>query len=111
VERAPVTHKQRLTRLTVASIAFAVGAVVIIVLAVRMYLLPAYEAWRQADPRQRDLLSASSALLLAVVLVVLLLLLIAAFGVRRYFFPGPSPQRTKTPVIDAWAEAGRRAKG
>lgn len=103
-------NKHRLNRLLVASVAFTIGATTVIVLAVRMYLLPAYNAWKQADPRQRDLLSASSALLLAVVLVVLLLLLIAAFGVRRYFFPGPSARRTRTRYVDAWAEAGRRAR-
>lgn len=103
-------NKQRLIRLLVATAAFVLGAATVIFLTVRMYLLPAYHAWRRADPRQRDLLSASSALLLALVLVLLLLLLVAAFGVRRYFFPGPSSQRTRTRYIDAWTEAGRRAR-
>lgn len=102
-------NKQRLIRLLVATAAFVLGAATVIFLTVRMYLLPAYHAWRQADPRQRDLLSASSALLLAVVLVVLLLLLVAAFGIRRYFFPPPQSRRTRTKYVDAWAEAGRRA--
>lgn len=98
--------RHRATRLLVASAAFSIGAGAIILLVVRLYLLPAYAAWRNAPPAQRELLSASSLLLLAIVLILLLLLLVTAFGVRRYFFP--PAVRTRTPYVDAWAEAGRR---
>jgi H+/Cl- antiporter ClcA len=108
VQHPGTVRRHRMTRFLIATLAFTLGAGVVIVLAVRMYLLPAYEAWRSADPQQRDLISASSALLLALVLVVLLLLLVAAFGIRRFFFPQPPSQRTQTRYIDAWAEAGRR---
>lgn len=107
--RSPGQH-HRVTRLLVASTAFSIGAAAVILLAVRMYLLPAYAAWRNAPPAQRELLSASSLLLMSLVLVVLLLLLVAAFGVRRFFFPPPPTRRTTTPYVDAWAEAGRRAR-
>jgi H+/Cl- antiporter ClcA len=103
-------NRQRITRLLVAGVVFAGGAIALMVLVARLYLLPAYAAWRNAPPAQRDVLSASSALLLALVLVILLLLLIAAFGVRRYFFPPPPTDRTVTPYVDAWAKAGRRAR-
>lgn len=93
----------------VAAAAFLIGSAAVIVIVVRGYLRPAYEAWAKADPQQRSLLSASSTLLLAVVLVVLLLLLITAFGVRRYFqFGQQSSERTSTPYVDAWAESARR---
>lgn len=108
--RPDATHRQRLIRLFVATGAFMVGAAVVLVMVIRGYLLPAYEAWSAADPRQRSMLSASSALLLSVVLVVLFVLLIAVFGVRRYFFPTPRMERTKTDYVDAWAESARRAK-
>jgi hypothetical protein len=110
VARISTPNRHRVTRLLVAAAAFSIGAGAIILLSVRMYLLPAYQAWRDAGPRQRELLSASSLLLMAVVLVVLLLLLVTAFGVRRYFYPTPPLQRTKTDYVDAWAEAGRRAR-
>jgi hypothetical protein len=110
VPQLSTPNRHRITRLLVASAAFTIGAGAIIILTARMYLLPAYHAWRDAGPRQRELLSASSMLLMAVVLVVLLLLLVAAFGVRRYFFPTPPSQRTKTDYVDAWAEAGKRAR-
>jgi type II secretory pathway component PulF len=105
-----VTHRHRLLRLAAATLAFVTGATVLIVLVVRAYLLPAYEAWRQAGPHQRALLSASSTLLLAVMLLVLLLLLTAAFGVRRYFHRSAERHRVRTRHTDAWAESARRAR-
>ncbi|HRK31810.1 MAG TPA: hypothetical protein PLD59_12085 [Tepidisphaeraceae bacterium] len=107
----PPVDRPRILRLLVASIAFLIGAALIIVIVTRGYLRPAYEAWRTADPQQRSLLSASSILLLAVVLVVLLLLLITAFGVRRFFhFHQHGGKQVNTPYIDAWAESARRMK-
>jgi H+/Cl- antiporter ClcA len=102
------THKQRILRLTVASLVFLAGSTAIIILVFRGYLGPAYEAWRKATPQQKHLLSASSTLLLAVVLVVLLLLLIALFGVRRYFHFHQMRSRSKTEYVDAWAESAKR---
>lgn len=103
-------HRHRLTRLLAASSAFMIGAAAVIWLAWRLYLLPAYIAWRDASPQQRNLLSASSMLLLALVLIVLLLLLLAAFGVRRFFFRSPLSGRSKTDYVDAWEESGRRMR-
>ena len=102
-------NRQRAIRLLVASVAFILASAAMIVIVFRGYLKPAYEAWRQADPQQRSLLSASSTLLLAVVLVLVLLLLITAFGVRRFFHLGRhGPDRAKTHYVDAWSESARR---
>ena len=50
------------------------------------------------------------ALLFALVLVILISGLILTFRIGRFFFPRPSGPRVQTKHVDAWAEAGKRAK-
>jgi type II secretory pathway component PulF len=88
--------------------AFAVG----IVFLSTYYLLPALEAFTQAqragDQTGKKAISATSALLLSVILIILLSGLILTFRVGRFFFPRQSPPRTRTKYVDIWTESGKR---
>ena len=74
------------------------------------YLFPALTAAMTATRPQRQQMAAEAWLLLAVMLVILVSGLILTFRIGRLFFPGPTPKRTQTRYVDAWAEAGRRAE-
>ena len=90
--------------------AFLLGFAVLIALVARYYLLPAADAARAADEQGRRQLSAFSTLLLAVVLFTVFVGLALAFRVRRFFFPRPTPPRTRTEHVDAWTESARRLR-
>ena len=73
------------------------------------YLFPAMAAAQHATHSQRREMAAHALLLMAVMLVILLCGLLLTFRIGRFFFPRPTPKRTRTQYVDAWAEAGRRA--
>jgi hypothetical protein len=88
--------------------AFAVGIVFLSI----YYLLPALDAFLQADRtgdvRGKMAIRATSALLLSIILIILLAGLLLTFRIGRLFFPRQSPPRTKTKYVDIWAESGKR---
>jgi hypothetical protein len=90
--------------------AFLVGTAALIVILSHFYLLPAMEAAKNADTSGKRQLSASAALLLCVVLFVLAVGVLLVFRVRRMFTSSGTETREKTDYIDAWKEAGRRAR-
>ncbi|MCS7034418.1 MAG: hypothetical protein NZ561_10575 [Phycisphaerae bacterium] len=96
-------------RLAIAALAFLSGATALLVIVAGVYLLPAYDAYRDANQRERSLLAASSTLLLAVVLVLLLVMLVAALGLRN-IVSRDERGRTNTRYVDAWQESARRTK-
>jgi hypothetical protein len=53
-------------------------------------------------------MAAEALLLMCVLLIILLVGLLISFRISRFFFPRPTDVRTRTKVVDAWAEAGKR---
>jgi hypothetical protein len=88
--------------------AFSIGIIFLSV----YYLLPALDAFLQADRigdhRGKMAIRATSALLLSVILVILLAGVLLTFRIGRLFFPRPRPPRTKTTYVDAWSESAKR---
>lgn len=101
---------QRPFRTPWSLLAFLLAYVVLLIVLSRVYLIPALQVIGSATEKERRLLSAHSLLLLAVVLFILGVGLVLTFRIGRFFFPRPTPTRTQTRYVDAWAEAGRRAK-
>lgn len=93
-----------------ALLVFLASYVVLLIVVSRLYLIPAMKALADATDSEKKLLSAHSLLLLAVILFILGVGMVLTFRVGRFFFPLPTPRRTQTRYIDAWAEAGKRAK-
>jgi hypothetical protein len=93
-----------------ATVLYLASFSVLIVIVANYFLFPAIIASHGADASGRRQLSAVSALLLAVVLTVLLIGLLLAFRIHRFFFPRGERNFVKTEYVDAWAEAGKRAK-
>jgi hypothetical protein len=89
---------------------FLLGFVLLLVLVSRAYLMPALSAAGDLGitPQERGHLAAYSTLLLVVVLLILAIGLMMTMRVRRFFVRESRP--TQTQYVDAWAEAGRRAK-
>jgi hypothetical protein len=100
----------RLGRSLWAMVAFLVGFAVLITFVSYYFLFPAMEAAANASPNQKRQLMAYSRLLLAIVLFILVSGLFLFFRIGRFFFPRATIVREKTQYIDAWSEAGRRAK-
>jgi hypothetical protein len=75
------------------------------------FLIPGMVAAHDATPGQKRQLQAFSRLLLAIVLVILSVSILLIFRVRRFFFPRKTnPGLPKTEYVDAWTEAGKRAR-
>ena len=72
------------------------------------FLLPAAAAAHGSDPASRKLLVAVSWMVLLILLLSLFTLFVVLFRPGRMFLPRKSSPRTRTPYVDAWAEAGRR---
>jgi len=89
---------------------FLVFFALLIVFVSNYYLLPALSASQSATQPARAHLRAEAALVLSILLVILFCGLVLMFKVHRFFLPGPKAPRTQTKYVDAWAEAGKRAK-
>jgi hypothetical protein len=87
---------------------------VLLALVVKFYIVPEMEEAKHlsrsvpAEFRRRKEIAAHAMLVLMLMLTLLVLGLLMTFRFGRLFFPLPTPLRTKTKVIDAWAEAGKR---
>ncbi len=90
------------------TLAFLVGYVLLLLAIFKYYLLPALDAFRDADQPHKELLSAHSALILAILLLILAAGIMLTFRIGRFFFPRISEKRSQTKYVDAWAEAGKR---
>jgi hypothetical protein len=71
-------------------------------------VLPGLEAAKHMTHEQRRKQAANAMLVLMLMLTLLVVGLLITFRIGRFFFPRPTAPRTKTKVIDAWAEAGQR---
>lgn len=89
-------------------LAFMGVFVIILLLVVYRYLLPAFSAADAADATARKQLAAISSLVLAVVLFALLAILMLILRPGRFLFPGKTLPRVQTRYQDAWAESARR---
>jgi len=74
------------------------------------YLLPALDAFYHADAKGKSHIVAVSRLLLAVVLFVIACAMLLVARIGRFFHYRPTGPPSKTTIIDAWAESGRRLK-
>jgi hypothetical protein len=92
-----------------AVLVFLLGFSVLLIGVCFYYLYPAMDAARHAaTDREKHGLKAYSSLLLAIMLFILTAGLMLTFRFGRFFFPRPTPPRTRTKYVDAWAESGKR---
>src|SRR5262245_56581926 len=91
-------------------IVFLAGFTVLIVLVSHHFLIPAMLASHEATPQEKRHIQAMATLLLTVVLFILGVGIVLMLRVKRFFVTSPEPVRQKTQYVDAWAEAGKRAK-
>ena len=93
-------------------LAFLVGFAVLIYVISDWYLLPAFDAARNANPAEKKTLAAHARLLLAVVLVILLSGIVLTFRFGRFFLPRRRDLEPRPPTqyADAWAESARRVQ-
>jgi hypothetical protein len=90
--------------------AFLGGFVVLLLVVSHYFLLPGLKAAETADAAGRRQLRAVSWLILSIVLVYVLAGLMLTFRMGRFFFPRKGDGRVKTKYVDAWTEAGHRAR-
>lgn len=102
--------RPRSGRLHIAVLIFLAAFAAFLVFLSSYYLLPALEAFRDADRTGRKAISATSTLLLAVLLFSLVAGILLTFRIGRFFFPRNSPPRSRTKYVDVWSEAGKRIK-
>jgi len=98
------------SRMLWGMIFYLIGFILLLLLVLHRFIIPAAAAANSADPRGRHIVGAFAWLVMALVLVYALAGLILVFRVGRFFFPRPRGQRTTTKYVDAWTEAGKRAK-
>ncbi|HTW94574.1 MAG TPA: hypothetical protein VMD30_07265 [Tepidisphaeraceae bacterium] len=98
------------SRMVWGMIVYLIGFILLLLLVFYRFFIPAAAAAHSADSRGRHIVGAYSWLVMAIVLVYVLAGLILVFRIGRFFFPRPRDQRTSTQYIDAWTEAGKRAK-
>jgi archaellum biogenesis protein FlaJ (TadC family) len=89
---------------------YLIAFILILLLVVDYYLLPAADAIKHATPKEKHGLAAYSELLLAITLFILFVGLLLTFRIRRYFLPRKRDLATKTKYVDAWAESAKRMK-
>jgi hypothetical protein len=104
------SQSSRPARSVAAVVIYLVGFVILLLAVSHYYLFPAYEATRDANHVQKQVLSAYARLVLAIVLFILLIGLLLTFKIGRFFRPRPTPPRKPTKYVDAWEESGRRLK-
>jgi hypothetical protein len=91
-------------------LAFLVGFSLLIVLVSHYFLIPAILASQDATPQEKRHIQAMATLLLTVVLFILGVGIVLTLRVKRFFLSSAPITPTKTQYVDAWAEAGKRAK-
>jgi hypothetical protein len=91
-----------------AVLGFLVLFAILVILVSKFYLMPGIIAAQHATHAHRRKLAAQALLLMCVLLIILLVGLLISFRISRFFFPRPTGPRTRTKVVDAWAEAGKR---
>ena len=106
--RATRTLARRCGRIYWATLAFLLGFAVLIYFISDWYLLPAFDAARNANAAEKKSLAAHAWLLLAVVLVILVCGILLTFRFGRFFLPGRRDPLRPTKYVDAWAESAKR---
>ncbi|HEY7090356.1 MAG TPA: hypothetical protein VH518_19830 [Tepidisphaeraceae bacterium] len=93
-----------------AMIFFLAGFTALIILVSHYFLIPALLASNGATAEEKRHLQAFATLLLTIVLFMLGVGIVLVLRVKRFFVSGPASTRQKTQYVDAWAEAGKRAR-
>jgi hypothetical protein len=87
---------------------------VLLSLVSKYYIVPSIIAANQLSKtnpdelHKRHAMAANAMLVLMLMLTLLVIGLLITFRIGRLFFPRPTAPRTRTKVVDAWAEAGKR---
>ena len=95
-------------RIYAATVVFLVACGVLIVIVSFVYLIPALEATKGAEPGERKALSATAWLILSVILTLLFLMMLLVFRMGRFFLPRSRERTNPTEYVDAWAESAKR---
>ena len=104
----------RAGRTIFAVLCFLTLFMIIVLLVSKFYIEPSMEVashLNRNDPQQlkeRHAIAAHGMLVMMLLLTLLVIGLLMTFRISRFFFPRPTVPRTRTRVIDAWAEAGKR---
>lgn len=95
-----------------SALVFLVVFTLLLIAVVSYVLVPGFEAIKdpKLTPEEKRSLQAWYRLLMFVLLFILFAGLVLTFRFGRLFFPRPTPPRTRTQYVDAWAESGRRAQ-
>ena len=99
---------KRSGRTIFAVLCFLLLFAVLLVLVFHFYVGPGLELAKHLDRPARRKLAASALLAMILMLTLLVLGLLVTFRISRFFFPPPTLPRTRTKVVHAWAEAGKR---
>jgi hypothetical protein len=103
-------HRDRRGRVHWAAIAFLVVFAAVALWIAYYAMQPVAQATQHASDEEKRRIVAWFRLLLAVLLFILIAGLVLTFRFGRLFFPRPTPPRTKTPYVDAWAESAKRVR-
>lgn len=106
---ADIGNNARMRR-WVPLLVFAIASMVLIGVVAHSYLLPAFQTPPATDPKLRRYQAAVSLLLLSVVLVVIFGMGVLTLRVTRRLRHRDRTPPKPTRYVDAWAEAGKRAK-
>jgi hypothetical protein len=91
-----------------AVLGFLILFAILVILVSKFYLIPGLIAAHHSTHAHRRKMAAEALLLMCVMLTILLVGLLISFRISRFFFPRPTDARSRTKVVDAWAEAGKR---
>ena len=105
---ARTTASRNSGRTIAAVLGFLILFAILVIMVSKLYLIPGLEMAQHATHAHRRKMAAQALLLLVVMLTILLAGLLITFRISRFFFPAPTSARTRTKVVDAWAEAGKR---
>jgi Ca2+/H+ antiporter len=101
-------HARSSGRTIIAVLSFLLLFTILLVLVNHYYVIPGIEAQKHMDHAGRRKLAANAMLVMILMLTLLVVGLLITFRISRFFFPRPMSPRTRTKVIDAWMEAGKR---
>jgi len=107
-------RSHRAGRTIFAVLSFLTLFLILVLLVSKFYIEPSMQLashLNRNDPQQlkeRHAIAAHGMLVMMLLLTLLVIGLLMTFRISRFFFPRPTAPRTRTKVIDAWAEAGKR---
>ncbi len=108
MKRELIHLRQRAGRTILSVLCFLLLFLMLLSMMSHFYIIPSLDAAKHMDHAQRRKLAADALLLMVLMLTLLMIGLLITFRISRFFFPRPTSPRSRTKVVDAWAEAGKR---